>query len=143
MDRLGFTPDGKTVVIYSTTDLSWWDVATGRPALSSPARFAIQPAGLSDERSHYSVAADGSKQAQGDAEYPKMVGQGLGEPKNKYGAFVRVTDRATGKTWTWRVGDASGTTDSPVVAFSPEGTKLAGTVKQPSGESIVIWVVPK
>ena len=33
--------------------------------------------------------------------------------------------------------------NAPGLAFSPDGTKLAGTVKQPSGESIVIWTAPR
>jgi WD40 repeat protein len=143
LDRLGFTPDGKALGINSSTFLSWWDVTTGQPTKPNPARFAIQPAGLHDEPYNNSISPDGSKHAHGTAEYPKFIGQGIGEPKNKYGAFVRVTDLGTEKKLTWRVGDAGGTTDSPVVAFSPDGKKLAATVKQTKGESLVIWAVPK
>ncbi len=143
LDRLGFTANGSAVGVFDTQHLSWWDAATGKPADPGPVRVANQPAGVSGERAHHPVSPDGSTSAVGTAEYPKFIGQGLGEPKNKYGAFVHVIDNLTAKTWTWRVGDAGGVTDTPALAFSPDGTKLAGTVKQPSGGSIVIWSVPK
>jgi hypothetical protein len=64
----------------------------------------------------------------------------------EFGAFVKVTEIATGKTQTWRVSQSQ---IEPAVAFSPDGTKLAGAVSraitqsQPSGASILIWAVPK
>jgi hypothetical protein len=55
-----------------------------------------------------------------------------------------MTHGATARTWTWRVGDQTqGYADVPAVAFSPDGTKLAVTVKQWDGGSILIWAVPK
>jgi len=57
--------------------------------------------------------------------------------QNEFGSFVRVTERATEKTWTWRVGEAQAIADAPAVAFSPDGRKLTGTVKQPSAGSIL------
>ena len=60
----------------------------------------------------------------------------------EFGSFVKVTESAPAKDWTWRVSTAQNT--PPAVAFSPDGTRLAGTVSQPpSGESIQIWAVPK
>jgi DNA-binding beta-propeller fold protein YncE len=140
--RLGFSPDGRAVGVFDTSALSWWEPATGRPA-TPEAHVAIQPAGLADERAHRAVSPDGGKQASGTAEYPTLFGQGLGEPENKYGAFVRGADNATGKRWVWRVGEAAGTSDAPVVAFSPDGTKLAGTARRTGGEALLIWAVSK
>jgi WD40 repeat protein len=164
MARLGFTPDGKAVGLSTMawwdvatgrpgrpqpgpteiglSTLSWWDVATGRSAKPEPARYAIQPAGLSEELSHYSMPPDGSKWARGAAVLHGFGDLSFGKD-NKFGSFVYVTDTTTGKKLTWRVGDAAGTTDSPAVSFSPDGKKLAGTVTQPKGQSIVIWAAPK
>jgi hypothetical protein len=69
----------------------------------------------------------------------------FGNEEKKYGGFVQMTDSATGKSLTWRV---SRPQIQPAVAFSPDGTKLAGAVTQrdPSEGtklSIVIWSVPK
>jgi len=55
-------------------------------------------------------------------------------------AYRAVTNSASAKTQTWRVSKAQ---EPLIVAFSPNGAKLAGTVWQPSGASIVIWAVPK
>jgi hypothetical protein len=140
--RLGFTPDGKAVGVFDgrQASLSWCDVTTGRATKPDPARFAIQPAGLSGDPSHYSVSPDGSKQARGSEKHRGFGDLGWDNRANEFGAFVDVTASAPAKTWTWRVG---GSANGPAVAFSPDGMKLAGTVQQPSGESILIWAVPK
>ena len=58
-------------------------------------------------------------------------------------ACIRVTESATERTWTWRVGEAQGGGDEAAVAFFLDGTKLAGAVKVQEGGSILIWAVPK
>jgi WD40 repeat protein len=145
LDRLGFTPDGKAVGIYSPDHLSWWDVATGKPAQPNPARFALLPAGLDDQRSHYSVSPDGSTQARGHEKHRLFsdIGGAFDGRANEFGAFVEVTATAPAKTWTWSVGNTGGTSGSPAVAFSPDGTKIAGTVGPADGASVLIWAVPK
>lgn len=138
--RLGFTPDGKAIGAFDTNRLSWWDVSTGRPAEPGAARFASQPAGLSYLGSRAAVSPDGGWVAYGYERHPGLGHLSWHKDEKEYGGFVKVTRSAPAKTWTWRVG---GSANAPVVAFSPDGTKLAGTVKQPSGESILIWAVPK
>jgi WD40 repeat protein len=142
--RLAFTSDGKAVGVFDGRQLSWWevvtDVVTGRPAKPDPARFAIQPAGLSDDPSHHAVSPDGSMQARGYERHRGFGDLGWDNRGNEFGAFVDVTASAPAKTWTWRVGASA---HGPALAFSPDGTRLAGTVTQSSGESILIWAVPK
>ncbi len=140
-DRVGFTPDGKTVAIIEANVLSFQDPATGKPAKPDPARVAIPPAGLSDSRSGYAVSPDGSKQVRASERHPTIVFQK--ESKTEHGAFVHITDAASGKTWNWRVGETKGATDQPVLALSADGAKLAGTVRLPDGQAIVIWSMPK
>jgi hypothetical protein len=48
-----------------------------------------------------------------------------------------LTTRASERTW--RVGRGN----PPALAFSPDGTRLASTVAEPTGGSILIWAVPK
>jgi WD40 repeat protein len=139
--RLGFTADGKAVGVYDENRLSWWDVGTGRPAKPSAARFAVQPAGLSHIRSWDSVSPDGSWQARGYERHRGLGDLGGDFREKEFGAFVKVTESATAKTQTWRVSGAQ--LAAPAVAFSPDGTKLAGAVPQPGGTSILIWAVPK
>jgi WD40 repeat protein len=138
--RLGFTADGKALGVYDGQSLSWWDPATGRPAKPDPARFATQLAGLSDERSRYALSPDGSWQARGYEHHRDFGDLGWDNRGNEFGAFVEVTASARAKTWTWRVGAPA---NAPAVAISPDGTRIAGTVTQPGGESILIWAAPK
>jgi WD40 repeat protein len=134
--RLGFTADGKAVGVFDTNQLSWWDPATGRPAEPGAARFAVQPAGLSDHRARAAVSPDGGWVAQG---YDRHLGWDNREAE--FGGFVRVTESASGKTQTWRVSRAQ---EAPALAFSPDGARLAGAVWQPSGAGLIlIWAVPK
>lgn len=144
--RLGFTADGKAVGVFDTQRLSWWEVVTGRPAQPRAARFVVQPAGLSHIRCYDSVSPDGRWQAHGYEQHRGLGDLGWDNRAMEFGAFVKVTQSATAKTQTWRVGSAQ---IAPAVALSPDGTKLAGSVTQaitqtqPSGASIVIWAVPK
>jgi hypothetical protein len=41
------------------------------------------------------------------------------------------------------VGEASGISDTPVLALSADGKKLAGTARLAGGQAIVIWSMPK
>jgi hypothetical protein len=140
--RLGFTPDGKAVGVYDghLLALSWWEVATGRPAEPNPARFAIPPAGLGGDPSHSSPSPDGSRLARGYERHRDFGDLGWDNREKEYGAFVDLTEVAAAKTRTWRVGRAA---YAPAVAFSPDGTRLAGTVGEPDGGTILIWAVPK
>lgn len=139
--RLGFTADGKVVGVFDTERLSWWDAATGRPAEPGAARFAVQPAGLSDHRSRAAVSLDGAWAAWGYERHRGLGDLGWDFREKEFGSFVRVTESASGKTQTWRV---SGAQEAPAVAFSPDGARLAGMVWQPSGAGLIlIWAVPK
>jgi WD40 repeat protein len=157
--RLGFTPDGKTLGVFGADNsdpdhpgfatewrvgLYWWDVATGREAKPDPARFAIQPAGLAHVAPFSTaVSVDGTWKALGSESHLPFQGE------NRSGAFIRLTKSATGETRTWRVGETRGSEDAPVLAFSPDGRKLAGTVLRRSQEGgaldsrILIWPVPR
>jgi WD40 repeat protein len=139
--RLGFTQDSKAVGVFrgESGELSWVDAATGNPAQPVPARFAAQPAGLSGTRSV--VSSDGRRRAEGfkrNRDFGDIGGAWDGREK-EFGTFIRLTENATAKTQTWRLGQG----ETPALAFSPDGTKLAGTVSQASGESLVIWPVPQ
>jgi hypothetical protein len=139
--RLGFTPDDKTVGVFDRRGASWWDLATGRTARSGAARFASQPAGLSYIGSWSSLSPDGGWQARGYEKHPGLGHLSWDDDEKEYGGFVDVTERATAKIRTWRVSQAQ---EPPAVAFSPDGTKLAGTVRQPGGGSILIfWAAPR
>jgi len=141
-DRLGFTADGKSVAVIDAGVLSWYEAETGKPAKPNPARVAIQPAGLSDHsRSGYAVSPDGSKQLRASEQHPTIVFQK--ESMTQHGGFIHIADNASGKTLNWRVGEAKGAVDRPVLAVSADGTKLAGTARRAGGEAIVIWSMPK
>jgi WD40 repeat protein len=140
--RLGFTPDGKAVGVYDGHQLalSWREVVTGLPTEPNPARFAIQPAGLGGDPSHSSLSPDGSRLARGYERHRDFGDLGWDNREKEFGAFVDLTEVAAAKTRVWRVGQAA---YAPAVAFSPDGTRLAGTAWQPSGGAILIWAVPK
>jgi WD40 repeat protein len=137
--RLGFTADGKTVGVFDGTTLSWWDLGTGRSANPGQPRFALQPAGLSQARSYYSLSPDGSKRVLAHDRHRDYGDLGWDSRANEFGAFVELTQSAPAKTWTWRVGAGN----APPVAFSPDGTKLAGTLQRPNDWAVVLWAVPK
>lgn len=145
--RLGFTADGKAVGVYDSLRLSWWDVGTGRPREPSAARFTVQPAGLSHIRCYNSVSPDGAWVAWGYERHRGFGDLGWDFRDKEFGAFVKVAESATAKTQTWRVSNPQ---YAPPVAFSPDGTRLAGAVTQPQPSSpdgtnlsILIWAVPK
>ncbi len=140
--RLGFASDGKAVALFDQGRPFWFDAATGKPATPNPVRIAIQPAALSDHWcSKYAFSSDGTKQVRASESHPTIIFQP--ESKTKHGAFIDIADSATGKTWKWRVGETNGAADTPVVAISPDGTKLAGAARQDGGEAIMIWAMPK
>jgi WD40 repeat protein len=148
--RLGYTPDGKVVGVFDGKRTSWWDVGTGRTASPDPARFAVQPAGRSSEGRRQAVAPGGAWMATGLERHRGLGDLGWDNRDNDFGSFVSVTSRATGKDWTWRVGDRQGTTAEPALAFSPDGTRLAGAVERAStGQAgtmeswILIWPLPE
>jgi WD40 repeat protein len=143
--RLGFTPDGKAIGVFERVagKLSWWDPATGRATKLTEGRFAIQPAALGDGAPHTVISPDGTTLARGAERHRGFGDLGWDNRAKEFGSFVEVTDLATATTRNWRVSDGGGSTDAPVLAFSPDGTKLAGTIKQADGASIVIWAVPK
>lgn len=137
--RLGFTPDGKAVGVDDlNAGLTWWDAATGRKAEPKPARFAAPLSGLSQFPAQHALSPDGSRRAVGYRKQARVVFEGVGGPPNQFGLMVRMT--ASGRTWTWRFGDAYGL--EPAVAFSPDGTRLAATTGNPSGGSVFLWTVP-
>lgn len=141
--RLAFTADGKTLGVFDVDRLKllWRDVATGRPAdVGGARRLAIQPAGLSGQRARASVSPDGGWTARAFEQHRGFGDLGFDNRGEEFGGFITVTNIATAKSQTWRVSKAQ---EAPIVAFSPDGAKLAGVVWQPSGASIVIWAVPK
>jgi WD40 repeat protein len=152
--RLGFTPDGKTVGILDRYKLTWWDVATGssaepgwdvlvkRPAKPGVARFACQPAGLSYSRSCDAVSPDGAWRAGGIERHRGLGDLGFDNREKEFGAFVELTERTTAKTRTWRVGGML-SRKPPAVAFSPDGKKLACTIREQVNGAIHILAVPK
>jgi len=140
--RLGFTPDGKSVGVLEGRGMSWWDLTTGRVATPAVGRFAAQPAGMSYVRSWNSVSPNGGWQARGHERHRGFGDLGWDKREKEYGSFIDLTERATAKTRTWRVGKAQ--LAPPAVAFSPDGSKLAGVVTQPGGGSMLFfWAVPK
>jgi WD40 repeat protein len=138
--RLGFTPDGKALGVDDRGDsLTWWDVKTGQPASPTPARFAAPLAGLCYPLGNQAISPDGTRRALGFDRKARLLFEP--EPPGGFGIFIRLTEIASGKNWTWRVGDVYGS--GPAVAFSPDGTKLAGTIAFPNGGTLGIWAVPK
>lgn len=139
--RLGFTTDGKSVGVFDEIGLSWWDVGTRRPAKPTVARFAVQSAGLSAPQCIGSVSLDGNWQARGYERHRGLGDLGWDNREKEFGTFIKVTEGATAKSWTWRVSAAQ--SETPAVAFSPDGKRLAGAVMLQGGASIEIWAVPK
>jgi hypothetical protein len=147
--RLGFTADGQAVGVFDTQQMLWWDVATGRRVEPGATHFAVQPAGLSGFRSRSTVSPDGGWIAWGYERHPGLGHLSLIDDDKRYGGFVKLTHIASGKSRTWRVSRAQ---YPPAVAFSPDGTKLAGTIRLPiqpgskpgsDAGAILIWAVPK
>jgi WD40 repeat protein len=141
--RLGFTPDGKAIGVLARSGVVWRDVVTGRPTKPGQARFVIEPAALNKLPQPPVLSPDGSKHARGYAVHRGFGDLGWDTRQNEFGSFIRVVDNSSEKTWSWRVGNAQGGEDEPPVAFFPDGTKLAGAVREPNGGSIRIWSVPK
>jgi hypothetical protein len=140
--RLAFAEDGKAIALFDQGRTFWFDTATGKAAKLMLARVAIQPSGLSDQWcSRYAISPDGRKQVRGAERHPTLVFQKASE--TDHGAFIDIKDRETGKAWKWRVGDSKGALDSPAVAISADGTKLAGAISQQEGGAIMIWAMPK
>lgn len=161
--RAAFTADGKAVGVFIGKEampligdlldpdgkqkkkpeiVSWWDVGTGQPASPDKPRFAVQPAAQAESRT-YSIAPDSRIWAHAlvfrmpDEDSPNVV----------------LTHVNGGKTWGWQVGmprylpgkEGVGTNKylpRPALAFSADGTQLAGTLETPSGWTIAIWAVP-
>jgi hypothetical protein len=121
----------------------WRDVVAGRPTKPGQPRFAIQPAAINNSPDPSVLSPDGSKRAGGYTVHRGFGDLGWDTRQNEFGSFIRVTDNASEKTWSWRVDNAQGGGDEPRVAFFPDGAKLAGAVKEPNGGSIGIWSVPK
>jgi WD40 repeat protein len=140
--RLGFTPDGKAIGVLERGSLVWRDVVAGRPTKPGQPRFAIPPAAINNSPDPSVLSPDG-KRAGGYTVHRGFGDLGWDTRQNEFGSFIRVTDNASEKTWSWRVGNAQGGGDEPRVAFFPDGSRLAGAVKEPSGGSIQIWSVPK
>ena len=140
--RLAFAEDGKAIALFDQGRTLWFDTATGKAAKLKLARVTIQPSGLSDQWcSRYAISPDGRKQVRGVERHPTLVFEKASE--TDHGAFIDIEDRESGKAWKWRVGESKGTLDAPALAISADGTKLAGATRQPDGEAIIIWAMPK
>ncbi len=143
-----FTADGKTVGVFAAPNplgdildanarlktreqnLSWRDAKTGGPATPTDRRFAVQPAAQLDSRS-YAVSPDGRFWAHRLDLVPK---EGSGN------LAVLLIQTGTANTWTWRV---SGW-EFYSLAFSPDGAKLAGSVRTLDNRwTVTIWAVPE
>jgi len=147
--RAAFTADGKSVGVFSgipwsildanqvgkRQTMSWWDVATGQPATPVNPRFAVQPAAQAESR-YYSIAPDSRIWAH-SLLYPALFLQhGKDGGIDRDGHYVTLIQTDTTKTWRWRFGNM------PSLAFSPDSTKLAGTLKTEGGWTVAIWTVP-
>jgi hypothetical protein len=126
--------------VFDARALTWWNVVTGGPANPTPARFAVQPAGLSHLRSTESISPNCDWRARGYERHRGFGDLGWDNRGMEFGAFVEVMHVPRAKTWIWRVGESS---NAPAVAFSPNGATLAGALRESSGGSILIWAVPR
>ena len=70
------------------------------------------------------------------------AGPGLRQRKREFGAFVFLTGLATARTRTRCVGGRSSRTP-PALAFSPDGEKLACTIREEVRGAIRILAVPR
>jgi WD40 repeat protein len=142
--RLVFTPDGKAVGLVESSKLTWWETAGGRTTKQPPDAFAAQPAAvINSGMAGFTTTPDGKVKVLGEARYPRLGPEAFDQTKNKWGAFVVVTDTVKDKNWTYRSGECNGAGEMPVVTFSPDGTKLAVPARNPKGASVLIWAVPK
>jgi WD40 repeat protein len=141
--RVGFTTDSKTVGVFAGISsvlpfdldgrgkpkpqiMSWWDVETGKLVRPADARFAVQPAGQMESR-FYAISSDARTWAR----------SGWGQDT------INFTRTDPARTWTWRAGEgALAFTPNGALAFAPDATKLAGTLKAPTNWTIAIWAVP-
>ena len=69
------------------------------------------------------MSPDGRWTAQGEERHRGLGDLGFDNREKEFGCFVELKERATAKTWRWRVEKPPGST--PPVAFSPDGKKLA------------------
>ena len=94
------SPDGKTVGVFDSGKLSWFDATTGKPERPDPAPVMVRTAGRSATGGNYSP--DRRVRLQVWERQPTIIFQ---KPsKTEHGVFVRITDTATDKSWNWRVG---------------------------------------
>jgi hypothetical protein len=156
---VGFTADSKTVGVFNisttvrnaagsatgrTQLVSWFDVETGKAASPDKAQFAVQPASLSGSRD-YAISPDTRTWAHA------WNGQGAGRAgmeSPEAGIEFRRSDPATQWYWDFEKmgvklrGNLWAIPGPPALAFSPDGKKLAGTLRTSSGWTIAIWAVP-
>jgi WD40 repeat protein len=143
-----FTADGKTVGVFAAPNplgdildanaklktkeqnLSWRDARTGGPATPTDRRFAVQPAAQLQSRT-YAISPDSRFWAHRLDLVPKEKCSNVA---------VLLVQTGTANTWTWRVGGW----EFYALAFSPDGAKLAGSVKTFAGPwTVTIWAVPE
>ena len=153
---VGFTADNKAVGVFlgwwspikdiegKPQWVSWFDVGTGKTANPAQARFAVQPASLAESRDQ-ATSADLRTRARA------WNGQGAGRAgMDSPEAGVHLVQSDPFKDWYWDFekmgselrGGLWAIPGPPALAFSPDGKKLAGTLKLPSGWTIAIWAVP-
>ena len=124
--------------------VSWWDVGTGKAAQPAQARFAVQPASLAESRDQ-ALAPDFRTWASA------WNGQGAGRSgMDSPEAGVHLSQSDPVRDWYWDFekmgcqlrGNLWAIPGPPALAFSPDGKKLAGALRLPSGWTIAIWAIP-